>query len=135
MGDALNSSCLAGFSHLYMLGKEWHMRVTILLLIFLIIPQGLRADTLKKSHHRKKAKVAYIQRSKQMDTKGRYKLISYYKNGKLKHRYLDTHPGQESKQDLEREVVARSPANQNKQNVPDELKLEQELDSKVDTPN
>jgi hypothetical protein len=118
------------------MGKEWHMRAAIFILILILSPQGLRADTantVKKTHHHKVAKVAHhVQRSKKMDTTGRYKLVAYYKDGKLKHKYLDTQP---TPAQPNQEIATRAPANQNNQNIPEELKLEHELDSRVNSLN
>jgi len=84
------------------------MRAVILLLIFLIIPQNLKADCTctevksKKISHHKVDKVTDVERSKNIDTKGRYKLVTYYKDGKVKHKYIDTQPTPD--------VFARDPA-------------------------
>lgn len=105
------------------------MRTAIFILILILSPQGLRADTVKKTRHHKVAIAHHVQRSKKMDMTGRYKLVAYYKDGKLKHKYLDTQAKPQQ------EVATRAPANQNSQNIPEDLKLERELDSKVNSLN
>jgi len=107
------------------------MRAAILILIFLIFPQSGRAECTCSEHKskltNKTTKVARVQRSKNIESRGRYKLISYYKDGKLRHKYVDTKP---------QEVASRLPANHDIINdIKLEPKLEPKLETKPSTPN
>lgn len=135
------------------------MRMSLLILIFLVAPLGLRADDndhkKKKLHHHKHVKIVHHKSKKTVesaDSHSRYKLVTYYKNGKIKHKYIDTHvirpaaksaaieatdpgeagPGAEILP-AEEEVVTHKPKPAFEDRAP-ASSLEEQLDSQV-TPN